>query len=1443
MKTTPSITICGKPLIHLLVAAIALGAATAHAEWWGFKGSSSSPSYWDVQGNWHISGNTWSNFETSTCDNFHLNPRPSGSNIFVAGWDSNITFKAASKLSGRLNFCAGTTADPITFIAENGDAAYGIESSKDLYVKSDSNSPDACLEILSGTYVFNIVKIATVSGMPGTIKVNGGTLSAKTYFEVGAGGNGCLEIGNGGLVNHTNDKYLNIGNSGNGTVTIKAGGAYENISGNGNTIMANSATTGTLDIQGGTFTIKGSLSLNYNVNAIQSVVKVTEGGVLTAKQITLSNAGTNGGTLTLNGGTLRAYASNASFLPAHASLHVYVGANGGVIDTDGFNVTIGEDIENVSGEDGVVRFTGDGVATFTGMASHTGGTIVDAGTKLVLTAAAKNALFANGVSVAIPAGGAADGAVVFEITGGGTFTQSDIDDHTAISGDSVGRYALMLADNGTKIAVTDTLAGEYVWNGGSSGASWKTAGYWTKNGVAGNWYDSTAAVFANAGDAVTVDNNVTAASIAFRANTTITGSATLSAGEVAVSNGVAASISGPTSGAMEKTGPGTLTLSSSRLDQTTLTDGTLILTGSDVVLDGSRLTLGNVAGSSIALRLENGASLGSAGALGLGSADGGSASLYSTGDWSASGDMVLGSGANASGEYIHADGTLTIGGHIYIGNNAASDSARAYLEVSGGAIEFSARRHIFVGNRGAAGFQAEMVVKNDARVSPGMSIVVGNTTGGTLMLTNDAYVVTGTYDAGGHITLSSESSQNGDPCFLNLFGGVLETVYVAHGSGSGLATVNFDGGTLKAQTPGTLISAHNKLEVVVGPKGGTIDSAGVAVTIAEPLTGTGGMTFAGGGGVTLNSVPAYSGKTTVELGTTLVVPAAMAGENLEIAIPEELESGLYKVVAISGNGTFTDDVLTAVTLPAGGRLRLFLNAAKTEIWGTYAFLGDHVWIGGSNGSLNVDGNWFPSGVPSGDNAVILNETAASLTNPEGSAFAPKSIKFHADTAPVTISGATISGVSTILNYSENQVEFENAVTFAEDIDVVQNPGVVKFSGGATGVGLARATDIHGAYNLTGFENRVEHGGTTVKSDGVYNLPNATFHKHNGDFHIDAGGRARVNSARIATKSGGAYLLGTNNGEFKVDGEFVVEGNGGTPTHYTANGTGTFIVNTIRVIQGGNIVPMGAVGSKTVIGAGGIVRGEGYVRVSNNGSHWIGSCADWTMYYKELGANTAVDKFVVYKHNSSTTWSTVTFDTTDFYDDTIGRTITCESLIGAANPASAEKFKVNVTGIGKLVFANTVDNDNIFSGGLMVTNSATVSVMPGARPGKGYVTLEDTSTLQVAASGTVTLGGNLTVADGAALAFNFTDKTTPPVLAMADGKTVTLGSQSNVIVKISSKGDLRPKGGTYTLTSGGKFADATALLASDSPRWVKGVKVVDGEIVLETRGTGTALYIR
>jgi len=1019
MKVTRLFAAYAAELRRVALAAICTAAVPfpSFAAYWDWKGKASGISYFDDTGCWYKKGTTTfasSNHNISNARS-HITP----------GWDNTITFRTVTELTG--NLYQEYADAPVFFVAEEeGD---GINSTYSLYVQSGAE-----LRIQSGTYRFDHFELRSGS----VLTLEGGALKAtKDYSQIGVGGAGVLNVG--------------------------TGASYDNLECvNGNlTLGQDSGSSGVLNIAGGSVTVWGNVLLCYNSGAVQADVNITDGGILTAGRVHQSYAGTNGGTFTLDGGTLRAYADNVAFLDAFEALHVYVGADGGTFDTAGFAITIGEDIEDVTGAAGVLRFAGGGKATFTGTASHTGGTVVEAGTTLALTATSKASVFANAVSVAIPSSGAADGATVLELSEG-AFTQGDVA-AIAVTGDATGRYALVLAENGAKIAISDTLAGEYVWNGGASGASWRAAGQWSKNGVAGNWYDSTAAVFANAGDAATVDSDVAAASVTFRANASVSGPAMLSATEVAVSNGVTATISAATSGVLAKTGPGTLALASSRADATTLAEGTLVLSGEGVSLDGTKLTLGTDAGKPVSLRLENGASLGAGkGAFDIASVAGGTASLYNEGDWSVGGLFNIASGENASGEYIHARGTLTAGNHIYVGANNASDSSRSYLEVSGGAVALTAAKHIYIGCFGLSGCRSEMLVKGDGRVDAGTSLIVGNRAGATLTLTNDAYVATGSVNKDGYVAMSYHESQNGEACTLNLFGGTLETRYITHGSGAGAAHVNFDGGTLKAtERTETLMQSHDKLDVTVGPKGGRIDASGRAVQIAEPLTGTGGMTFAGGGTVTLAVAPAYAGGTTVELGTTFVVPSAIDGADLVVTIPEGLASGIYKVVAISGGGTFADDILSTASLPSGN-LRFFLNEGKTEIWCTYSSLPDaHVWIGGTSGSLGDGANWLSGSVPADGTAVIGSAAAASLTNPERSGFAATAIVFPANSASVSVSGAALAGIVSVVNSSESPMEFLNAVAFASDIDVAQVPGAIKFTGGATGVKLARATDIHG----------------------------------------------------------------------------------------------------------------------------------------------------------------------------------------------------------------------------------------------------------------------------------------------------------------------------------------------------------------------------------------------
>ena len=106
-------------------------------------------------------------------------------------------------------------------------------------------------------------------------------------------------------------------------------------------------------------------------------------------------------------------------------------------------------------------------------------------------------------------------------------------------------------------------------------------------------------------------------------------------------------------------------------------------------------------------------------------------------------------------------------------------------------------------------------------------------------------------------------------------------------------------------------------------------------------------------------------------------------------------------------------------------------------------------------------------------------------------------------------------------------------------------------------------------------------------------------------------------------------------------------------------------------------------------------------------------------------------------------------------------------------------------------------------------------------------------MKVAQSGTVSLGGALTAANGTTLAFNFTDKATAPTLAIPVASTIP----ETVNVKISANEGVRPSSSqTYTLTSTFDFTGKAVNLV-DKPDWVRSVDVVDGNLVLTVKFGG------
>ena len=169
----------------------------------------------------------------------------------------------------------------------------------------------------------------------------------------------------------------------------------------------------------------------------------------------------------------------------------------------------------------------------------------------------------------------------------------------------------------------------------------------------------------------------------------------------------------------------------------------------------------------------------------------------------------------------------------------------------------------------------------------------------------------------------------------------------------------------------------------------------------------------------------------------------------------------------------------------------------------------------------------------------------------------------------------------------------------------------------------------------------------------------------------------------------------------------------------------------------------------------------------------------------------------------------------------------------------------VTGCGRVECTSAVQSNR----GLRAYDGATLALNPGNKTiGQNDQTFYVYSggTLEVAASGSRILTGNLSLDGGAALGFNFTDTRTVPVLALSSGKSVvfTEGESTNITVKVS--GTVRPKGGEHQLTTCGGFGaeGVSVSLAASTPKWVKGVSVNgDGNIVITVNPKGLMIIFK
>ncbi len=245
-------------------------------------------------------------------------------------------------------------------------------------------------------------------------------------------------------------------NGGNFTHTQTGGSFTVTATGSNEFSLANWGGTSSVDISAGTLSVStywnptvgqrgtGNLTIGGTAEAsFASTVgaSLTLGGqssgtgnlYLNGGRLTLSRIvkGDGAGNLYLDGGTLRAAASNnTNFLSGLTSARVRVG--GATIDTNGFDVTIGQSLaEDATSVGGGLTKTGAGTLTLTGNNTFTGGLTVSAGT---LVAGSANALGTGAVSVTggtLRAGGASAFATGAITVNGGTL---DLGGHALSTG-------------------------------------------------------------------------------------------------------------------------------------------------------------------------------------------------------------------------------------------------------------------------------------------------------------------------------------------------------------------------------------------------------------------------------------------------------------------------------------------------------------------------------------------------------------------------------------------------------------------------------------------------------------------------------------------------------------------------------------------------------------------------------------------------------------------------------------------------------------------------------------------------------------------------------------------------------------------------------------------------------------------------------------------------
>ncbi len=848
----------------------------------------------------------------------------------------------------------------------------------------------------NGTASMTVTDNAALTNLNGI--VGNGTPSNGNTVEIAGNGswvnNGMLVVGMGGQGMMTvRDSGRVISNQGyigsavaaaDGTVVIRDNGSWNNT---GNLVVGGRG-TGVLTIQDDALVRSNGVSVGTAVEGTGNGTLNLNGGVLETAYV---RKGSSTGAFNFNDGILRATQNNTSFIANFDS--VSLGATGGTIDSNGFNITASAPFAGVGG----ITKNGSGALTLSGASSYAGLTRVQQGTLIITRAAAvgNTSEIQTAANTTFELAFNNDDTLTKTITGSGNVVKS-----------GSGR-ALLTATN-TYSGATEITAGTLAISqssavGGTSGIDTAAGTFFE---LAFDSTDTLAKTISGGGSVVkTGSGTATLTGVnSYTGDTRISAGTLVVTQAAALGNGALVSVdSGATfemdfatnetvdklisgDGRLVKRGSATasLTAANTYTGTTAVEAGTLALTGAGSIAlsesltlanSGSRFDISGISAASTSLQalygvtgseaIIAGKTLGLAAGSFAGVVSGSGGNLQKSG----TGALTL-SGANTyTGATTIIDGTLLLNGA-----GSIAQSSGLSLTSSGTAFDI-------------AGIAGTSTLLRDLQGVAGSSI---NTAGKTLDVEqgNFAGVIDGSNGSleksgTGSLTLSGINTYTGG---TTVSGGTLALTgsgSIAQSSGINLAAAGTQFDITAISAAGTLV------QTVQGAAGSEINIAGKTLETNEGnFAGTikganGNVRKTGAGTLTLAGVNSYSGTTTIDGGTlTLSAQDAIAASSTVA-----LNSGSLTATADQRFNTLNTASATAISM-GGNNLTVSSGTVAGSLGETANLVkrGSGLFNLNSNatisGNLSIDAGTFGVGngniLTAGGNASFADGTTFAL---------------------------------------------------------------------------------------------------------------------------------------------------------------------------------------------------------------------------------------------------------------------------------------------------------------------------------------------------------------------------------------------------------------------------------------------------------------------------------